>query len=105
MNNKLLLTAALITSSFATMAQSNKAFAITGDGNNDFIWMNIRQVDLGTGQVTKTLFERSKTNFVLTDAITKRSVNQASTANGNIFASTDYPTGTYVAAAAYDGKS
>jgi hypothetical protein len=87
------------------MAQSNKAYAITGDGNSDYIWMNIRQVDLGTGQVTKTLFERSKTNFVLTDAVTKRSVNQAATANGNIFASTDYPTGTYVAAAAYDGKS
>ncbi|MFT3912471.1 MAG: T9SS type A sorting domain-containing protein [Ferruginibacter sp.] len=103
MNNKLLLTAALITSSFATMAQSNKAFAITGDGNNDYIWMNIRQVDLGTGQVTKTLFERSKTNFILTDAASKRTVDQTSTAN--MFTSTDYPTGTYVAAAAYDGKS
>lgn len=103
MNNKLLLTAAFITSSFATMAQSNKAYAITGDGNSDYIWMNIRQVDLGTGQVTKTLFERSKTNFVLTDANTKKSINQTTTAN--IFTSTDYPTGTYVAAAAYDGKS
>jgi len=105
MNNKLLLTAAFITSSFASMAQSNKAYAITGDGNNDYIWMNIRQIDLGSGQVTKTLFERSKTNFILTDAVTKKSVTQATTANGNIFASTDYPTGTYVAAAAYDGKS
>ncbi|MEO6669834.1 MAG: T9SS type A sorting domain-containing protein [Ferruginibacter sp.] len=105
MNNKLLLTAAFITSSFASMAQANKAFAITGDGNNDYIWMNIRQVDLGTGQVTKTLFERSKTNFLLTDAASKRTVDQTATANGNIFASPDYPTGTYVAAAAYDGKS
>src|SRR3954468_17157463 len=98
MNNKILLTAAFITSSFATIAQSNKAYAITGDGNSDYIWMNIRQIDLGTGQVTKTLFERSKTNFVLTDAGTKKTVTQATTANGNIFASTDYPTGTYVAA-------
>src|ERR1700712_4474251 len=105
MNNKLLLTAAFITSSFASMSQSNKAFAITGDGNNDYIWMNIRQVDLGTGQVTKTLFERSKTNFLLTDATSKRTVDQTATANGNIFASADYPTGTYVAAAAYDGRS
>ncbi|MBS1743598.1 MAG: T9SS type A sorting domain-containing protein [Bacteroidetes bacterium] len=104
MNNKILLTAALFTTSFAGFAQnSNKAFAITGDGNNDYIWMNIRQVDLGTGQVTKTLFERSKTTYVLTDAATKKNANPIT--NGNIFQSTDYPTGTYVAAAAYDGNS
>lgn len=74
MNNKILLTAALFTTSFAGFAQnSNKAFAITGDGNNDYIWMNIRQVDLGTGQVTKTLFEHySKTTYVLTDAATRK---------------------------------
>lgn len=105
MNNKILLAAALVASSFTGMAQTNKAFAITGDGNNDYIWMNIRQVDLGTGQVVKTLFERSKTNFQLTDVNSKRTVNQTATANGNIFASNDYPTGTYVAAAAYDGRS
>lgn len=105
MNNKIVLTAAFIASSFASMAQGNRAFAITGDGNNDFVWMNIRQIDLGTGQVTKTLFERSKTNFLLTDVNSKRAINQTAITNGNIFTSTDYPTGTYVAAAAYDGKS
>lgn len=105
MNNKILLTTALIAASFTSMAQTNKAYAITGDGNNDYIWMNIRQIDLGTGQVTKTLFERSKTNFLLTDVNSKRTVDQTATANGNIFSSADYPTSTYVAAAAYDGKS
>jgi len=105
MNNKLLLAAAFVASSFTTMAQSNKAYAITGDGNNDYIWMNIRQVDLGTGQVVKTLFERSKTNFNLIDVNSKRVTDQSTTTSANIFASADYPTGTYVAAAAYDGKS
>ncbi len=105
MNNKILLTTALVAASFTSMAQTNKAYAITGDGNNDYIWMNIRQIDLGSGQVTKTLFERSKTNFLLTDVNSKRTVNQTATANGNIFTSADYPTSTYVAAAAYDGKS
>ena len=105
MNNKFLLTATLVASSFAAMAQSNRAYAITGDGTNDYIWMNIRQVDLGTGQVTKTLFERSKTNFFLTDINSNKTVDQSATANGDIFSSTNYPTSTYVAAAAYDGKS
>ena len=54
---------------------SNKTFAITGDGANDYIWMNIRQVDLSSGQVTNTVFERSKTGYIMTDVQSKR-VNQ-----------------------------
>lgn len=103
MNIKLLLTSGFIVASLASNAQSNKAYAITGDGNNDFQWMNIREVDLGTGQVTKTIFQRSKTNFQLTDVATKRTVDQ--TATNNVFGSRDYPTSTMVAAAAYDKNS
>lgn len=106
MNNKILLTAALISSSFLAVAQQNKTtYAITGDGNNDFVWMNIRQVDLTTGQITQTLFERSKTNFVITDVNTKKSINQSEFANQNIMGSSNYPTSTFVAGAAYDKRS
>src|SRR4051794_40420069 len=103
MNIKLLLTSGFIVASLASNAQTNKAYAITGDGNNDFTWMNIREVDLGTGQVTKTLFQRSKTNYTLTDVASKKSVDQTATAN--VFGSRDYPTSTMVAAAAYDKNS
>ena len=105
MNIKSLLTSTFIVASLASNAQTNKAFAITGDGNNDFVWMNIREVDLGTGQVTKTVFQRSKSNFVLTDVASKKSVDQTNSANTNIFVSRDYPTSTMVAAAAYDKKN
>lgn len=67
--------------------------------------MNIRQVDLNTGKVTKTIFERSKTNYTLTDINSKTSVDQSSITDGNIFSTKNYPTSTYVAAAAYDGRS
>jgi len=103
MNIKLLLTSGLIVASLASNAQSNKAYAITGDGNNDFLWMNIREVDLGSGQVTKTIFERSKSNFKLTDVATKVSVDQV--ASGNNIGSRQYPTSTMVAAAAFDKNS
>ncbi|MEO6488865.1 MAG: T9SS type A sorting domain-containing protein [Ferruginibacter sp.] len=103
MNIKLLLTSGFIVVSLASSAQSNKAYAVTGDGNNDFTWMNIREVDLSTGQVTKTLFQRSKSNYLLTDVNTKKSVDQTATAN--VFGSRDYPTATMVAAAAYDKNS
>ena len=106
MRYKLLLTSAfLVTSAIAVAQNANKAFAITGDGNNDFIWMNIRQVDLGTGQVSKAVFERSKSNFIFTDVNTKITSSKAATENGNIFQAKDYPTGSMVAAAAYDRRS
>ncbi len=106
MKYKLLLTSAFIVSTAVATAQnSNKAFAITGDGNQDYVWMNIRQVDLGTGQISKTIFQRSKSNFVLTDVNTKTATTQASAVNTNLFQSKDYPTGSLVAAAAYDMRS
>ena len=106
MNIKILLATGLFLSSASLSAQNrNVAYAITGDGNKDFMWMNIRQVDLSTGKITKTIFERSKTNYTLTDVVTKTSVNQSSITDGNIFSTKNYPTSTYVAAAAYDGRS
>ncbi len=106
MNYKLLLSSAFIVSAaMATAQNANKAFAITGDGNQDYLWMNIRQVDLGTGKVSKTIFQRSKSNFVLTDINAKKVSTQSSAATENIYQSKDYPTGSFVAAAAYDRRS
>ena len=106
MNNKMLLTVSLFASSLLATAQQNKTtYAITGDGNHDFIWMNIRQVDLNTGEVVKTLFERSKTNFQITDVQAQSAKTQQSFTNENIFTSSAYPTGTMVAAAALDKRT
>lgn len=106
MKFKILLTTGLIAASFAGNAQSqNKGFAITGDGNKDFLWMNIRQVDLSTGQVTKTIFQHSKTNFTITDVDTKKVVDQTAFADGNVYHASKYPTSSFVAAAAYDKRS
>ncbi|MCP9750595.1 T9SS type A sorting domain-containing protein [Ferruginibacter sp. HRS2-29] len=106
MKSKILLSSALLVTALAANAQqSNKAYAITGDGTKDFLWMNIRQVDLSTGKVEKTIFQRSKTNFTMTDAASKKTIDQSFNTDGNIFASKDYPTGTFVAGAAYDRRS
>ncbi len=105
MNFKLLLSATFCFTAINASAQNaDKAFAITGDGNQDNFWMNIRQVDLGSGQLTKTIFQRSKTNFVLTDVNTKIASTER-TENSNIYMSKDYPTGSFVAAAAYDNRN
>ncbi len=107
MKSKILLSTFLVFAAFGGFAQqsSNKAFAITGDGNNDFLWMNIREINLGTGKVEKTLFERTTSSYTLTNVKAKTSVDAKAITDGNVFYSEKYPTGTFVAAAAYDQRS
>lgn len=92
MNLKILLSTTCIAVSFCVSAQdANKTFAITGDGNHDFMWMNIRQVDMTTGKIIQDVYQRDKTVSVMIDADTKRQVMAG-----------QKPTETMVAAAAYD---
>lgn len=91
MNIKLLLSITLIASGFTSLAQNaDKTFAITGDGNGGFNWMNIRQVDIHSGKIVQDIYQREKTAFVLLDADSKSQVKSQG------------PTETMVAAAAYD---
>ena len=92
MNIKFLLSTSFIAASFMVSAQdAGKTFAITGDGNRDFMWMNIRQVDITSGKIVQDVYQREKTAFVMMDADTK----SQSLAGHR-------PTETMVAAAAYD---
>ena len=92
MNIKFLLSTTLIATTLSASAQdANKTFAITGDGNRDFMWMNIRQVDIGSGKIVQDVYQRDKTAFLLADADSK-----------NALADHRRPTETMVAAAAYD---
>ena len=92
MNIKLLLSTSFILTGFTLSAQdAGKTFAITGDGNHDFMWMNIRQVDIKSGKIVKDVYQRDKTAFVMADADSKKQsmIGQK-------------PTESMVAAAAYD---
>jgi hypothetical protein len=92
MNIKFLLSTAFIATTLAVSAQdANKTFAITGDGNHDFMWMNIRQVDIGSGKVVQDVYQRDKTAFVMAEADSKSAMPAYRK-----------PTETMVAAAAYD---
>ena len=92
MNLKLLLSTSFIAATLTVSAQdAGKTFAITGDGNRDFMWMNIRQVDINSGKIVQDIYKRDQTAFVMMDADTKSQTLAASR-----------PTETMVAAAAYD---
>ena len=104
MSIKSLLSAGLLAASFIGNAQDrNVTYAITGDGNNDFLWMNIRQVDLTSGQVTKTIFDRTSGNYRVSDVTNPKSTNVLQI-NPN-FAGREFPTASLVASAAFDSRS
>ena len=97
MNIKHLLSVSFIVSAITVSAQdANKTYAITGNGTNDFMWMNIRQVDISSGKIVKDIYQYNKTPSVMSDAVTKKTVNQANEMFGT------GPTASMVAAAAYD---
>lgn len=92
MNIKILLSTTFIAATFSSLAQdAGKTFAITGDGNRDFMWMNIRQVDIGSGKIVQDIYQRDKTSYIMMDADSKSKSVVA-----------QRPTETMVAAAAYD---
>src|SRR6187431_1178366 len=64
MKCKFLLSATFISASLFSAAQEGtKTYAITGKSNNNFLWADIKQIDIATGKVVKTLFESEKTTF------------------------------------------
>lgn len=89
----ILLCAALSVASLS-QAQSNRAYAITGQGKGNFNWSNIREIDLATGTVTNTLYEIGKTTFSIADANSKLLINNEGVS----------PLNTMSAAAAFDGR-
>lgn len=105
MKCKTLLFSTLILSSLSGVAQQSRTFAITGDGNNDYLWMNIREVNLETGAITKTIFERNQTNYSLTPVNSTKILGSEKKPNTNIFSDPTFPTSTFVAAAALDKKN
>lgn len=94
MNCKLLLTSTFIVACFITSAQhTSRSYAITGKENNNFFWADIKEVDITTGKVIKTLFEANKTPFKKTSLPNSGDDEKLASAN---------PTGLGVAACALD---
>ena len=112
MNIRLLLSATIIATSFTAMAQdAGKTYAITGNGNGDYMWMNIRQIDITSGKVIRDIYQKDKTPFVILDADTKKPVENYAVSTSSLPGSSNrypanvfgnLPTASMVAALAYD---
>lgn len=76
MKYRILLSGVCILFFLFTTAQKNpnKAFAVVSNEFGKAGWMNIQEIDLSTGQVIRTIFDKDNTSFVLTDATTKKKI-------------------------------
>ncbi|MBP6432641.1 MAG: T9SS type A sorting domain-containing protein [Ferruginibacter sp.] len=95
MNFKILLTTTLLSGALIANAQNaGKAYAVTGSAANKYFWANIKQVDLATGKVVKSLFDAETSAFKMNYPAGKSAVN----------AQDGKPTVYGVAAAALDAR-
>ena len=104
MKHTILLSFILLFSHSLFAQDRNKTFAITGNGKGDFQWINIRQIDISTGLVTKNIYEKGVTHYQFRDATTDKPVLVLSQQEGRQVSTPQFPTNTMVAAAAYDKK-
>ena len=98
MKHLFLLTLSFILLSTFTQAQKkNRTYAITGKSGNNFFWADIKEIDITSGKVVKSIFEADKTSFktkTLND-------NEARTQSSGTVKPTEFG----VAACALDGRN
>ena len=107
MKNKILLIVIALFTCFSGEAQrTNRVFAITSDGqpNNPYIWTNINEVDLKTGQVVRPVYAHLKTAFDFYDGKTKVKRFGSSVESNRVNQTPQLPTSFLIAAAAYDAR-
>lgn len=106
MKYKILLSACLLSLLF-TKAQNNlnSAFAVVSSEKGKMEWMAIKEIDLSTGNIIRTIFDKSQTRYSLVNATTNKKLPAVEAIiNGRKSASYQYPTATMVAAAAFDKR-
>ncbi len=102
-----LLPVVFFLSFLVTSAQKKggNAFAIVSSEPGKMEWMTIREIDLSTGQVVRTIFDKTQTRYSLINARSNEPVPASEIMhNGRKSVSHMYPTATMVAAAAFDKR-
>ena len=98
MKHLFLLTLSFILLSTFTQAQKkNRTYAITGKSGNNFFWADIKEIDIASGKVVKSIFEADKTSFKTKTLNNAEARTQSS--------GTVKPTEFGVAACALDGRN
>jgi hypothetical protein len=103
MKYSILLTTTALCSVLLANAQKapQKAYAITGATKGSFVWTEVKQIDLGTGEVSQSIFDNQQSAFTVMSARTGKSI-PVKDAKGGVANATQLPFATYSAACAFD---
>jgi hypothetical protein len=105
MRYRILLTLCALFSLLVATAQKNqnKAYAITSEKQGQFVWTEVKLIDLNTGQVLQSVFENNRSAYQVYNARTGNGI-QVKDEKGMITNKQKQPFSTFSAACAYDKK-
>ncbi len=105
MRYRILLTLCAFFSLLVATAQkkNNNAYAITSEKQGQFVWTEVKLIDLNTGQVLQSVFENNRSAYQVYNARTGNNI-QVKDEKGMITNREKQPFATFSAAAAYDKK-
>jgi hypothetical protein len=103
MKYKLLLLTTALCSTLLADAQkaSQRAYAITGATKGSFAWTEVKQIDLGSGEVVQAVFDNQQSAFTVLQARSGKAI-RVKDERGTVANTLQLPFATYSAACAFD---
>jgi hypothetical protein len=103
MKYSILLTTTALCSVLLANAQKTpqKAYAITAATKGSFVWTEVKQIDLSTGEVVQAVYDNQQSAFTVMSARTGKTI-PVKDAKGGVADGTQLPFATYSAACAFD---
>ncbi len=99
-----LATCMLMTAVQVCAQRQTTAFAITSSEKGNFNWTDVKQIDLTTGTVTRSIFDSKQTNFTVYNARTGAALKPVTQNGVTVTTNTTSPVASLAAACAYDQR-
>ena len=97
-------TCMLIVTVQVSAQKQTTAFAITSSEKGNFNWTDVKQIDLTTGTVTRSIFDSKQTNFTVYNARTGKELKPVTQNGVTVTTNATMPVASLSAACAYDQR-
>ncbi|OQP42390.1 hypothetical protein A4D02_12505 [Niastella koreensis] len=94
----------LVTIQVTAQQKQTIAYAITSSEKGNFNWTDVKQIDLTTGTVTRSIFDSKQTNFTVYNARTGAALKPATQNGVTVTTNATSPVASLAAACAYDQR-
>jgi hypothetical protein len=94
----------LVTVQVTAQQKQTIAYAITSSEKGNFNWTDVKQIDLISGNVTRSIFDSKQTNFTVYNARTGAALKPVIQNGGTVTTNATSPVASLAAACAYDQR-